>query len=122
DADDLLRSRESGAPMPSLTIRTGGWHLESEAHPQSVENRGNPYDRLIGFGPAIGGFSNVRQQLRRTLEAKRGRYGDLDAPLVLAVALASPSHSDDEVFEVLYGTEAVQLDTATGATTPIRRS
>ena len=109
--NDVLADTEAGIPRPRTTITAGEWSIELEALPKGAPGL-EPRDRLIGFGPAKGGFLDDAGKARTAIRGKAGHYGGLAAPLVVAVLpLGGPFDFEDAV-AALYGSEAVRFDPA----------
>jgi hypothetical protein len=90
-------------------LRPDGWEIVLEAIPKGTPGT-HPHDRLIGVGPVSAGFVDDVPQARKAILGKTGRYRGLEAPLVLAVMPISPTFSAQDAVEVLYGSEAIELD------------
>jgi hypothetical protein len=106
---------DSSAAPPSKRIIAGEWRLVFDAVPIVPEARGKrPAGRLLGYGPPTTGFVDDITQVRDTLKRKRGRYGQLDLPLVVAIRCSSTFLKPDDVAAVLYGSRAYQYTPGTG--------
>jgi hypothetical protein len=117
DADELLKRSE---PASYQRFTFGDWAVNLRPLARSVEARGCPRNRLIGSPGAIGGTMNDVSKLRSAFTRKRKHYGTPDKPLVIA-ALATNGFVDSrDVENALFGSEAVQLEIATGATRLVR--
>lgn len=90
--------------LPSLVWEDDGWSLEFHAIPLRFEARGTPRSALGVAGQGEATMVDNVSGIRRVLAAKVSRYGDLDAPLVVAVQSNTMFPTDDyEVERVLYG-------------------
>lgn len=77
-----------------------GWRVEFGAVPVPP---GHAARHLVGTH-TTGGWSNDAARITEALESKADRYGELDAPLVIAVLSNSPYGTDETDFEdALYG-------------------
>jgi hypothetical protein len=85
------------------------WMIELTPLPARDRDPNMSDMRLIHMGPAKGGAVRDRIALKSALHAKATRYADLDAPLVLAVALFSSFADWESIGEALYGSEAVRF-------------
>ena len=92
---------------PSRSIEIRDWELELTAFPLEPEHRG-PLKHLIGVGPVMVGNVNDTEKLRATLNRKRGKYGALREPLLLAVLMPSTFADLPAVEKALFGDTALQ--------------
>jgi hypothetical protein len=91
--------------LPMFDYADGEWRIQFTAFPRSPEKRDKPVRAVLGvlFGGAQ--WLNTWEVLRDTLIFKGSRYGDLDAPLVIAVN-ADVLHLDEiDIMEALFGKE-----------------
>ncbi len=90
--------------LPAFTWSDDGWSLEFHAIPLGEWARGKPRSALGMMGPGEAVLVDNVTGIRRVLGSKRGKYGPLDAPLVVAVLSNTeyPTH-DYEVENALYG-------------------
>jgi len=105
-ADAYNRLNSSGETFTRI-FEVRDWILEYEALPTSPEHRGKP-GRLLGIHEGEGGNIKVDDALRKALRRKAKRYGDLDAPLILAAMMESSFAGDDDAESALIGPHAVQ--------------
>jgi hypothetical protein len=110
DPDQVSAEYEQTGSLPTKTFTVRDWLLSFEALPIKPEARSDEPGRLLGGGPASGGFVNDKEQLRDTLKHKRGRYGTAEVPLVVAVNCASSFMDDSDIANALYGAKAVQYE------------
>jgi hypothetical protein len=90
--------------LPSFMWDDDGWKLVFQALPLKAEARGVPRHALGMMGPGEAQVVDNVTGLTRVLEHKYGRYGALDAPLVIAVQSNTLIPTKDyEVEEALYG-------------------
>lgn len=109
DPDEVSTAYSQTQELPSKTIVVDDWRLRFEAIPVKPEARGGEVPgRLLGMGPITGGPVDDKVQLRDTLKHKRGRYGTLEIPLVVAVNCASSFMEDEDLGAALYGSIAIQ--------------
>jgi hypothetical protein len=120
DADELLAASERGELAQQTRFEFGEWVLELRPIPRSLKFRGCPENRLIGMGPAIAGFTNDVQQLRRAATRKKEQFGTPDKPLLVAALAVNGFVGNDVVEGALFGSEAVQVNLQTQATTLVR--
>ncbi len=102
---------------PSLDVVHGSWRLRGYLHPKSKP--GNGATRTIGVGPMKVGRTDGSRLLRKAIVDKAGRYGSLDAPLVVAVNAHNLSDRIDEV-DALFGKERFSflVNNESGSLTP----
>jgi hypothetical protein len=119
DADELLTCPADQLPTREFSIE--GWELSLRALPRSPEFREREDNQLIGIGPASAGFTNDRQQLYRALTRKKKQCGKPDKPLVVAALATNGFMDNHEIEGALFGSEAVRVHIATGASTITRQ-
>jgi hypothetical protein len=112
DPDDVTAEYERTDEFPENSFVFGdAWQVRIRAYPVKPEARADPEPgRLLGTGPVTAGFVDDEQQLRDTLKHKRGAYGSLDAPFLVAVNCASSFMDDRDVAGALYGSIAYQYE------------
>lgn len=110
DPDQVAADYERTDQLPSTTFPVRDWLLSFEAVPIKPEARCDDPGRLLGGGPASGGFVDDKEQLRDTLKHKRGRYKAAEIPLVVAVNCASSFMEDRDIAAALYGSMAVHYE------------
>ncbi len=107
DPDEILGGPDGDLPVKRIVA--GEWQLLFEAVPVLPEARGTrPPGRLLGYGPGSVGWVDDQQQLRQTLKKKRGRYGNPDVPLVVAVNCRSTFMEPKDIERALFGSLAYQ--------------
>ena len=95
------------ASLPELQWDDDGWSLEFHAFPRIEASRGQPRPALGMQGPGEAFIVDNVTGIRRVLANKRGRYGTLDAPLVIAVQSHTEIPTRDyEVENALFGVSA----------------
>jgi hypothetical protein len=120
DPDAILNATDDDLPVKRIT--TGDWHLLFEAVPVVPEARGtHPAGRLLGYGPGSVGWVDDKPQLRQTLKKKRGRYGNLDIPFVVALNCRSSFVKPEDIERALFGSLAFRYTPGVpGSGRPIR--
>jgi hypothetical protein len=90
--------------LPEFSWDDDGWSLVFHAIPLGEWARGTPRPALGMMGPGEATIVDNLTGLKRVLDSKRGKYGPLDAPLVVAVQSNTdiPTH-DYEVEQALFG-------------------
>lgn len=93
--------------LPELLWEDAGWSLEFHAFPRVEAIRGVLRPALGMMGPGEASVVDNVSGIRRVLNGKRGRYGVLDAPLVVAVQSHTEIPTRDyEVENALFGVSA----------------
>jgi hypothetical protein len=109
DPDRVTSEYEEESRFPELRIKCRGWEIELEALPVKPEARGRPGHRVLGSGPAMGGWVNDIGQLENKLKVKAGRYGRPEVPYVVAVLSLSGFMERIDIAQALFGREAVVI-------------
>ena len=92
----------------STELRVGEWTIGLSAH---VRRSKGPRRGSVGGFPGGGGFPDaMADALVPTLEDKSNRYGDLDAPYVLAVWVMSAMSSPETLPRALFGASLTVAD------------
>lgn len=110
DPDVVAASMKAGQRPPIHSFAFRDWQIRLEAFPIRPEVRGDPDHRLVGMGPMSGGFVNDREMLGKSLDRKKRRHSKVDAPLLVAVLCMSAFLDDLDVEQVLFGSEAMIID------------
>lgn len=109
DPDAVARSVEARTSagfdaLPSFAWEDEGWRLEFHALPLRDEVRGKPRSALGMLGPGEAVVVDNVTGIHRALDSKKSKYGQLDAPLVVAVLSNTMYPTKDYEFEqALYG-------------------
>ena len=109
DPDEVQRLIDGGGPnaAPSEKIEYGTWSLHGRLRPLPPEKRGDGRPRTLVIGPARSGMIDSSTPVQRAVQKKAGKYGRLDAPLVVAVNARGPFFDKDGEMEALFGKEQV---------------
>jgi hypothetical protein len=92
-------------PTPRTQLEVRGWTLDVSAIARSPDRRGLDLP-MIAFYPAIAAYpSTVATGVQPKLADKADRYGDLDAPYVVAVWFMAIFASQETAPEALFGYE-----------------
>lgn len=105
---DAVSATAASAPgfrsLPVMWWKEGDWRLEFRAVPLAPTARGVPLSALAASGPGRATSVDNVSGIRRVLATKVSRYGDLDAPLVIAVQSNTEHPTEDYEFDrALYG-------------------
>jgi len=92
DPDEVLKM--PAGELPTLTWEYDDWVLVLGARPKEPGSRGRP-GRIVG-AQVLAAWEGESRRLRRALDAKVGKYGDLSIPFVVALRTTVP-------FEVMDG-------------------
>ena len=111
DPDEVAASVDEGQRPPARSFAFRDWRIRLDALPIRPEARGDPDHRLVGAGPMSSGVVNDRERLRKALDRKKRRHSKVEAPLILAVLGMSTFLEEEDVGQVLFGNEAVVIDT-----------
>jgi hypothetical protein len=99
----------------------GGWKLEFFPIPKSPALRGKACDSNLGMVMHPFGFVQPETVFRNCLKAKATRYGELDCPYLVAVNTLDVFFDDTSTWNVLFGSEFMRIDRATGEATQGRK-
>ena len=109
DPDEVQRliDREGQFAAPSRTIKCGSWRLQGWLQPIAPEKRGDDESRTLVIGPARTEAVDSSTPVQRAIRKKAGKYGQLDAPLVVAVNVRDSFFDKDDEMEALFGKEQI---------------
>ena len=103
DPDDVQRMIDEGYPAPSRGIEVGTWSFNGELFPIPLKKRGIR-SRTLVIGPARGGPVDSSTPIQRGVIKKAKKYGQLNAPLVVAANVTRDFFLDrDSEMEALFG-------------------
>ena len=107
DPDEVQRQIDRSGPFaaPSRTIQSGAWSLTGWLEPIAPEKRGDGSSRPLVKGPARTEITDDSTPVRHAILDKANKYGQLDAPLVVAVNVCDPFFDKDDELETLFGKE-----------------
>lgn len=89
--------------LPVRTFEQDGWSVTVEAIPIKPDRRGNVRRSIGIYAHSEAEFIDDGAKLVAALKSKASRYGDFDAPFVIAVGTNSFDEDDEDVFNALYG-------------------
>ena len=103
DPDEVQRLIDERGPnaAPSEKIECGTWSLHGRLLLLPPEKRGDGIPRTLVIGPARSGMIDSSTPVQHAIQKKAGKYGHLDAPLVVAVNARESFF--DRLFRVLSG-------------------
>lgn len=101
-------AKEKFSVLPVLKFPEHQIGLEFRALPKKSDRRADS-QRAIGIQAPPGGCVGTAFDLRRRIKSKATRYGDLDAPFVLAVHVVSPFGDEGDVTRGLFGDEVYEF-------------
>lgn len=92
------------SPRPETELRIREWVIGIRAWPRPPDRRGDRRFPTIVTYPGMSGYpAAVSAGIRPVLDGKASKYGDLEAPYVLAVWVMSPMASESTPAEALFG-------------------
>lgn len=96
--------------LPTWQFADEVFEIEISAMPVSRERRGAPDHRPIGIYPMEGGWQDTGSMLRKALERKGTKFGQLHAPYIIAVNSVSAFGFDRiDQMEALFGKEQLVI-------------
>lgn len=113
DAEEAVRGYEKRGldGLPARVWAEDGWEIRFRAIPKKPEARGELVSRPIGaWGPGQASAIDTFGPIRRDLEQKASRYGELNRPFVIAVLCTDTFASDHSVNVALFGGEAYDFE------------
>ena len=107
--DEVQRLIDEGGLMaaPSRKIECGAWSLQGWLVPMSPGKRGDRRSRTLIIGPARSEIVDCSTSVQRAVRKKAGKYGALDAPLVVAANVRDPFFDKESAMEALFGKEQI---------------
>lgn len=107
-ASEMLDAQEFDG-LPKYVIEDRGWSIEITALPRGVESRGEASGRPIAFYPIEAGSFDGRTPILGALREKAGRYGELDAPYMIALMQETILSDHEDVFHALFGSLRISV-------------
>ena len=109
DPDEVQRCVDRAGPnaAPSARIECGTWSLVGRLEPIRRERRGDDRPKTLVIGPARSGMIDSSTPVQHAIQKKAGKYGRLDAPLVVAVNARDGFLDEDDEMSALFGKEQV---------------
>ncbi|MFL1484886.1 hypothetical protein [Marinobacter sp. LN3S78] len=95
----------SNYKLPTFQWSDQGWRLKIKAWPLNPQSRGKSTS-LIGSGSIPSPKGDATQSIHKNIKKKARKYGDLDAPLVIAVNVLAGGVSEINEDEALLGKKA----------------
>ncbi len=102
----LLRGGKN-SEIPVFPWQHEGWNLLFTPIPKSSKLRGQPGVRPIGMKMPEGGWMNTHGEIRKAIESKAKKYGDLQLPLIIAVNAVGDHCDNIDIMNALYGDESI---------------
>jgi hypothetical protein len=91
-------------PYPEAELPVRDWILGLRALPRAPQNRADEAYPMVGIYPSISGWPDaIADELKPKLDEKANKYGDLDAPYVVAVWIMSAMASALTTPQALFG-------------------
>ena len=109
DPDEVqsLIDRSGLFAAPFRRIQSGSWSLTGWLEPIAPEKRGDGRSRPLVKGPARTEVTDDSTPVRQAILDKASKYGQLNAPLVVAVNVCDPFFDKDDELETLFGKEQI---------------
>jgi hypothetical protein len=102
-----LRSAGRDSEVPLFPWQHEGWNLLFSPIPKSAALRGQPGVRPIGMRVPEGGWMNTHGEIRKAIENKAKKYGELQLPLIVAVNVVGDHCDNIDIMNALYGDESI---------------
>lgn len=109
DPDEVqsLIDRSGLFAAPFRRIQSGSWSLTGWLEPIAPGKRGDGRSRPLVKGPARTEVTDDSTPVRQAILDKASKYGQLNAPLVVAVNVCDPFFDKDDELETLFGKEQI---------------
>lgn len=92
--------------LPETEVAVDDWVIGLRAHPRSPDGRGDTSAPTIATFPGMAAFPDaVMAAAVPALDEKASKYGDLDAPHVIAAWVMSPYAHEHRVYSALHSAE-----------------
>ena len=119
DPDEVqhLIDAEGFLAAPSREVTHETWRLRGTLLPKSPAKRGAGSTRTIGIGPTKSGFEDCSTPVKNALVKKARKYGEPDAPYVVAINAHDINDRIDEM-DALFGKEQFIFRTDKPGDTP----
>jgi hypothetical protein len=102
DYDAVLADFAEGRAAPMFRFEEHGLTLRIDVVPKNLRGEGG---RAIGHRMLAGGVIHPDRPIRAAVEAKAGRYGQLDRPYIVAVSALDQFANADAAVDALFGTD-----------------
>ncbi len=91
-------------PLPETEIAIGDWLIGLRAYPRSPAERGDRDAPMVRIFPGLSGWPDaIMAAVAPTLDEKANKYGELDAPHIVAAWVMSPFAHEDALASTLFG-------------------
>jgi len=110
DPDDVSRLYRLGGEkaFPRWSYQHDGWTIEFFPIPKSLGARGKPGIRPVG-SRSYAIWDKTASAIRNAILSKAGKYGNLEAPYVIAVNVLPHGAQRDDIMEALFGDEQMVI-------------
>jgi hypothetical protein len=106
DADQWLQRNG----RPETKLRVDDWQITLAAFPLAPGDRLRAHKRMIWIGPGGAGYPEaLGVPIKKTLSAKANKYGDLEAPLIIAMWVMNMMADEDTAPLALFGSPLGEL-------------
>jgi hypothetical protein len=106
--EEMLKS-EDWDSLPRFEWTHDGLSLSFTASPRSEKTRGATNTRPLGIRIGEAHLIETDNDIRRVVEAKAKKYGELKIPLVVAVNVISEHCDDIDINNALFGNETITV-------------
>ena len=98
-----------GGPFaaPCRTVTYGSWSLQGWLVPIALEKRGSGRSEPLVIGPARAEATDSSTPVQDAITKKANKYGQLEAPLVVAVNVWDPFFGKSDEVAALFGKEQI---------------
>ncbi len=110
--DDVLHLSSADLRTPRFIWQHEGWNLLFTPIPKSARLRGRPGVRPIGVRVPQGGWMNTHGEIRKAIEGKAKKYGELQLPFVVSVNVVGDHCDNIDILNALYGDESILVTQA----------
>lgn len=103
---DFHGGRQAAPVMPETEVAVDDWVIGLRAHPRPPDDRGRSDTPTIGIFPGTAAWPDaVMAATVPTLDEKASKYGELDAPHVIAAWVMSPYAHEHQVCSALHSAD-----------------
>lgn len=95
--------------LPSWTRNHDGWEVMFRAIPKSSKARNKPGIRPIGISWIGATWCKDHENIRKSVKAKAGKYGEFEIPYIITVNSISHFTDDIDIENALFGDENVTV-------------
>jgi len=118
DYDELIETYKSSGidGMPSVKFDFDKGYLEIKPIPKNNRKMG----KIIGSYMSGGRWMSTAETIRRAINKKQSKYGELGKPYILAINVLTPGLEQEDIIDALYGSEKALIDPNTSTAHPLK--